>query len=227
MMYGADAGIENMYKQMPVYLTSSDKCIAQFEDLVGDGELCRADLRDRLEDDREEVLRLAEERAGAEEQRCALISDMLLCFVLAGQETVAQPGALVSTRNCCLNLQTYSLIRSKVCSAWQVHKRRNTVALCLDLCSRYKEECMPKAARDKERKWCRQEQRRQDINATLERREREDREEDAIAARDTQRRKEEEERLAKDADEKMRTQEEFQAWLQAEVKRNKQAKASK
>jgi hypothetical protein len=74
---------------------------------------------------------------------------------------------------------------------------------------------------------CRQEQRRQAINEALERRAREDKEEDAIAARDTQRLKEEQERRAKDADDKLRQQEEFQAWLQAEIKRNKQAKAAK
>lgn len=74
---------------------------------------------------------------------------------------------------------------------------------------------------------CRQEKHRQAINAALERRAREDKAEDAIAARDTERRKEEEERRAKDADEKLRAQEEFQAWLQAEIKRNKQAKAAK
>jgi hypothetical protein len=77
------------------------------------------------------------------------------------------------------------------------------------------------------KKLCRQEQRRQAINAALERRAREDREEDAIAARDAQRRKEEQERRTKDADEKLRSQEEFQAWLQLETKRNKQAKAAK
>jgi hypothetical protein len=71
-MYGADAGIENKYKQTPAYLTVDDKCIAQFESLAVDGELCRAVLRDRLEDDRDEALRLTEERAAAEEQRCVL-----------------------------------------------------------------------------------------------------------------------------------------------------------
>jgi hypothetical protein len=74
---------------------------------------------------------------------------------------------------------------------------------------------------------CRQEQRRQAINAALERRAREDSEEDAIAAHDAQRRTEEQERRAKDADEKLRSHEEFQAWLQLEIKRNKQAKAAK
>lgn len=73
----------------------------------------------------------------------------------------------------------------------------------------------------------RQEQRRQAINAGLERRAREDSEADAVAARDAQRRREEQERRARDADEKLRQQEEFQAWLQAEIKRNKQAKAAK
>lgn len=85
----------------------------------------------------------------------------------------------------------------------------------------YTPECQPQCV------YCRQEERRQTINAALERRAQEDREEDAIAARDAQRRKEEQERRAKDADEKMRAQEEFQAWLQAEIKRNKQAKAAK
>ena len=75
--------------------------------------------------------------------------------------------------------------------------------------------------------WCRQEERRQAINEALERRSREDREVDAVSARDAQRRKEEQERQAKDVDDKLRAQEEFQAWLQAEIKRNKQAKASK
>jgi hypothetical protein len=74
---------------------------------------------------------------------------------------------------------------------------------------------------------CRQEQRRQAINAALERRAREDREEDAIAANDARRRREEEDRRAKDAEEKLRSQEEFQAYIQLEVKRNKQAKAAK
>ena len=72
MMYGADAGIENKYKQTPVYLTVAEKCISQFEDLEAEGELCRAALRDGLEDDREDALRLAEERSAAEEQRYGL-----------------------------------------------------------------------------------------------------------------------------------------------------------
>lgn len=79
MMYGADAGIENKYKQTPVYLTVNEQCIAQFEALAADGELCRADLRDRLEDDREEAMRLTEERASSEENRCGPIGDMMLC----------------------------------------------------------------------------------------------------------------------------------------------------
>jgi hypothetical protein len=48
-----------------------------------------------------------------------------------------------------------------------------------------------------------------------------------VAARDEQRRREELERCARDADEKLRQQEEYHAWLQAEIKRNKQAKAAK
>lgn len=101
MMYGADAGIENKYKQTPVYLTVSDKCIAQFEDLEVDGELCRAALRDRLEDDREEALRLTEDRAAVEEQRCgasmACCCVYCLIFAVAQQATVSQQAALVST----------------------------------------------------------------------------------------------------------------------------------
>jgi hypothetical protein len=69
MMYGADAEIENKYKQTPVYLTVNEQCIAQFERLTAEGHLCRADLKDRLEDDRAEALRLTEERGAAEEQR--------------------------------------------------------------------------------------------------------------------------------------------------------------
>ena len=78
MMYGADAGIENKYKQTPVYLTVDEKCIEQFETLEAEGELCRAALQDRLEDDRHEAKRLGEERAAAEELRYACADSFCL-----------------------------------------------------------------------------------------------------------------------------------------------------
>lgn len=71
------------------------------------------------------------------------------------------------------------------------------------------------------------EEKRQAINAAVERRAREDAEADAHAAVDARRRREEQERRLKDADEKLRTQEEFSVWLQAEIKKNKKAKAAK
>lgn len=74
---------------------------------------------------------------------------------------------------------------------------------------------------------CRKEEKRQAINAAVERRAREDAEDDARAAVDARRRKEEHERRLKDADEKLRAQEEFSVWLQAEIKKNKKAKAAK
>jgi hypothetical protein len=74
MMYGADAAIENKYKQIPVHLTVNEKCIQQFEHLTAEGELCRAELRDRLKEDRAEALRLTEERAAAEKLRYVVLA---------------------------------------------------------------------------------------------------------------------------------------------------------
>jgi hypothetical protein len=70
IMYGAAATIENKYKQTPVYLTLSEECAAQFDQLASEGDLCRTDLKDRLKDDREEALRLEEQRADAKEAQC-------------------------------------------------------------------------------------------------------------------------------------------------------------
>jgi len=74
---------------------------------------------------------------------------------------------------------------------------------------------------------CRKEEKRQAINAAVERRAREDAEADALAAVNARRQQEENERRLKDADEKLRAQEEFLVWLQAEIKKNKKAKAAK
>lgn len=74
---------------------------------------------------------------------------------------------------------------------------------------------------------CRKEEKRQAINAAVERRAQEDAEADARAAVDARRRQEERERRLKDADEKLRAQEEHLVWLQAEIKKNKKAKAAK
>lgn len=74
---------------------------------------------------------------------------------------------------------------------------------------------------------CRKEEKRQAINAAVERRAREDAEADALAAVNARRQQEENERRLKDADEKLRAQEEYLVWLQAEIKKNKKAKAAK
>eukprot|EP00892_Ulva_mutabilis_P006056 jgi/Ulvmu1/3822/UM018_0033.1 len=141
IMYGADSTVQNCYMQTARYLALSDECLELFDLLERDGELCRQDLRARLEDDRAEAAARKEERAAEQE--------------------------------------------------------------------RLKEE------------------KRQAINAAMERRAAEDAEADARAAVDARRRREEQERRLKDADEKLRAQEEFNVWLQAEIKKNKKAKAAK
>lgn len=71
IMYGADASIQNSYMQTARYLALSDECLKLFDMLEHDGELCRQDLRDRLEDDRAEAAARKEERAAEQERMCA------------------------------------------------------------------------------------------------------------------------------------------------------------
>jgi len=78
IMYGADASIQNRYKQTARYLALSEECLQLFDLLERDGELCRHDLRDRLDDDRAEAAALKEEAAAEHERLCAPPPDVRL-----------------------------------------------------------------------------------------------------------------------------------------------------
>jgi hypothetical protein len=71
LMYGAETLHLNKYRQPAESLTTNEECLALFAQVRRDGELCRQELREKLETLRERNRRVAQDALAMSDALCA------------------------------------------------------------------------------------------------------------------------------------------------------------
>lgn len=74
LAHGAAANFQNKYKQTPEALCTDEECLKLFSTLRRDGDLCRQEMRDQLEDARAQAMRSAATQPLSNARTCAALS---------------------------------------------------------------------------------------------------------------------------------------------------------